>query len=159
MVSNNISSFVSDISVKIDHMSLHIRKYVSPIVSGTALIIFGLFISNHYDFYSHIVYLDKVYHALGGMVLGWFFFRYFNGPDFKLTPLNLIFTTVAAVCFFGVIWEFAERLSSVYSPVYFPSLYQYFHGGDLNDTLFDLVADMLGGLLFVLASIHTRKGR
>jgi hypothetical protein len=140
-------------------MSFHIKKYLSPIFSGVALLILGLFISTHYDFYSYVVYLDKVYHVLGGMVLGWFFFRYFNGSEFRLTQLNLIFVTIAAVCFFGVIWEFAERLSSVYSPVYFPSLYQYFHGGDLNDTLLDLVADMFGGLLFVLASIHTRRGR
>ncbi len=137
-------------------MKLHIKKYLSPIIIGLIVIIFGLFVSNYFGLYGQIKSLDKVYHVLGGVILGWFFYRYFNSPQTKLTSLNLLLVSVSTVCFIGVLWEFMERLSSLYSPQYFPWLLEWFRSGDLNDSLLDLVADMSGGFIFVAASLFTR---
>lgn len=137
-------------------MALHFKKYLFPVFAGIAVVFFGLVVANHYGLYGQIENLDKVFHFLGGLVLGWFFYRYFTAPESKLTNLNLVFVCLSVVCFFGVIWEFAEHLSSIYSLDYFPWLYKWFHGGTITDTLLDLVADMVGGLVFVTASIATK---
>lgn len=138
-------------------MITHIKKYLPPIIAGVVVIIFGLIISNYLGHYDLIPELDSIYHVLGGVVLGWFFYRYFTNHASGLTAFNLTLVCVASVCLIGVFWEIAERLSSIYSDPYFPWLYRWFHGGDLDDTLFDLLCDMFGGFAFVVASIVTRR--
>jgi hypothetical protein len=95
-----------------------------------------------FHLYAKIWHLDKFLHAGGGLIAGWFFALYFKN-DFQDSRVRYILAIVSAVALVGVLWEFAERLSTLYAPHWFK---YYFYGGDLNDTLTDLAADLIGGL-------------
>ncbi|MEK7185323.1 MAG: hypothetical protein AAB726_01745, partial [Patescibacteria group bacterium] len=141
-----------------------------PIIAGVLLFLVGVFVSGFYELYYKLSYLDIIYHFLGGIVLGWFFYilifskrevgqgdeqsERFAGKNFSVSMQ--LFILVSAVCFAGVIWEYAERLSTIYASIHAPWLYYWFSGGNLNDTLFDLLADMFGGAFFfgIRKSMH-----
>ena len=126
-------------------------KYLRPVVLGLLILLVGIFFSNIFDLYYTIPHLDKVYHFLGGFTLGWFFYLYFfdQKQDQPFPNFKKILTVVSATCFIAVLWEYAERLSTLYGPQYAPFIYHWFQGGDLNDTLLDILAGTLGSLSFV----------
>ncbi len=132
-------------------MKKYIRiPYVAPILFGALILFVGIFVTNIFDLDHQFPFLDKVYHTLGGVALGWFFYTYFFLHNKSFVGWRQIFLTVAAVCLVGVFWEYAERLSTLYAPSHARWLYQWFNGGNFNDTLLDLLADMAGGAIFFL---------
>lgn len=134
-----------------------------PILAGVLVFVTGVFVSGFFDLYFKFSHLDTLFHFIGGMALGWFFYILIfskglrpasdDGNGAESTDKNFsvamqLFILVSAVSFAGIIWEYAERLSTIYASVHAPWLYHWFSGGNLNDTLLDLLADMLGGAVF-----------
>ena len=138
-----------------------INPITYPIIFGIALFILGIFVSGFFELYYKFIYLDTFYHFLGGVVLGWFFYTWlFPIPTANLSVVSFskftkLFIVVSAICMVGVFWEYAERLSTIYASVHAPWLYHWFSGGNLNDTLLDLLADMLGGSVFCFFKISS----
>ena len=126
-------------------------KYRAPITFGLFVLFVGVFVSGAFDLYHRIPHIDKVYHALGGVALGWFFFVFFFNEGTSLSKFKQTLIVVSATCLVAVLWEYVERLSTLYAPVYAPWFYHWIKGGDLNDTLLDILAGMCGSLVFVCA--------
>lgn len=63
---------------------------------------------------------------------------------------------ISVATFVGVVWELAEYVSS-FSKESIPTLFRYFSGGDLVDTLGDLVADIVGGSAFAFWALYKER--
>lgn len=63
---------------------------------------------------------------------------------------------VSIATFIGVVWELAEYVSG-FSKESVPLLYRYFSGGDLIDTLGDLLADIVGASTFALWALYKER--
>lgn len=118
---------------------------LAAIIAAVFIISTSFFVGK-FDLYQAIPYLDKIFHFVGGAIAGLFFASYFRS-DFSSSRFRYILAVTGAALLAGVLWEFAERLSSIYGT---PWLKHYFYGGNINDTLLDLVADLAGTLLVVL---------
>ncbi|OFZ67583.1 MAG: hypothetical protein A3D92_18325 [Bacteroidetes bacterium RIFCSPHIGHO2_02_FULL_44_7] len=104
------------------------------------------------NLYAYVDYLDKAFHLLGGVVIAWFFSIYLRKDLRPIPRFRQLLFVIACVSLAGVVWEFTEYLSEIYSPRYAPWLLHYFSIGNLRDTLGDLVSDLLGGLVFFVMS-------
>ena len=123
-------------------------KYTYPVMFGVLVFVVGVFVSGLFGWYVLIPHIDKVFHFSGGLALGWFFCLFLGVRNLPIASWKKILIVVSATCFVAVCWEYAERLSSLYAPHYAPWLYHWFNGGDLDDTLLDILAGMMGGLVF-----------
>ncbi len=122
-------------------------KYFYPIAFGIFILFVGVFVSGVFNLYGLIPHLDKVYHFSGGFALGWFFYIYLV-KNSSIPKFKQFIIVLSATCFIAVLWEYAERLSTLYSPQYFPIVGRWFQGGDLNDTLLDILAAIIGASVF-----------
>ena len=123
-------------------------KYLRPLLLGVATLFVGVFVSGYLDWYYFFPHIDKVYHTIGGIALGWFFYIYFSLDEFQFSKFKKLLVIVSSTCLVAVCWEYFERLSSLYSPEYAPWLFRWIRGGDLNDTLLDILAGISGSLIF-----------
>ena len=128
-------------------------KYKYPIGLGFAVLFVGVFVSGFLDWAFLVPHIDNLYHFVGGIALGWFFYIYFSFETVSFSKFKKIIIVVSATCFVAVLWEYAERLSTIYSPEHARWLYHWFKGGDLTDTLLDILAGITGGLAFALLGI------
>lgn len=110
--------------------------------------------------YYVVSWLDNAMHFLGGVVISMFFvwFFYFSGEIKVPAPREskaFYFLLIAGVmALVGVGWELFEFLGDTYIA---PGHMQ----GDLPDTMGDLLADILGGLvvaLYFLPKINKQNG-
>ena len=132
-------------------------KYWRPILLGIAVLFIGVFVSGTLDWSYFFPHIDKVYHFTGGFALGWFFYIYFSFEESQLSKFNKVFILVSSACFVSVFWEYAERLSSLYSLHHFPWLFHWFQGGGLTDTLLDILAGMTGSFTFGMLNTKPSK--
>ena len=100
-----------------------------------------------------VPHFDKVLHVGGGVVVAWFFYRYLGNYLNSFSHFKQFLILVAMTALVGLIWEFAEYGARFIATSH-PVIYQYFHGGDLKDTLGDLLADLIGGVLYAVPSIN-----
>ena len=128
-------------------------KYLYPLVFGFLIFFIGVFISGFLHLYDIIPNLDKIYHTLGGFAVGWFFYNYLFSNNQSFSNFKQIIVIASTTCFIAVIWEYAERLSTLYSLQYAPLFYRWFRGGSFNDTLLDIGAGMTGSLIFMLGTL------
>ena len=118
-------------------------------------------ISLCYGWYLDYSWSDQVLHFSGGFFVAMFFSAYLKDhlpADSKLKNTLII---LGVVSFIGVTWEFAEYIANVVlSPIIYNqfAIKTYFMG-DLNDTVSDLLMDILGAgaFAFVLHSLGRRK--
>ncbi|OGN27611.1 MAG: hypothetical protein A2941_01280 [Candidatus Yanofskybacteria bacterium RIFCSPLOWO2_01_FULL_49_17] len=113
----------------------------------TVLVSFFVGKFNLYDFIPH---LDKALHVIGGAIASWFFLEYFRDDFQKIGPwtkFRYLLAVIGSAVLVGLIWEFAERLSSLYGT---SLMRRYLYGGDVDDTLIDLAADIVGAVLATL---------
>jgi arginine exporter protein ArgO len=129
-------------------MLKHLRAG-APIISGIILLLIGIFVTGYYGLYQALPGLDKVMHATGGIIVGWFAFSLLQDDIARARWWRQLIIIVGIVALVGVAWEFAEYTATQLRGS-LPTLYHYFHGGDLGDTLGDLTADLLGGVLFAV---------
>jgi hypothetical protein len=106
--------------------------------------------SKGFDVYDRYPDFDVPMHLLGGVAIAyWFHVASLRGSDFgvlgrphRLTHCLLVF---GMTCVAAVFWEFAEFLSDHY-------LGTGMQGGDLNDTLLDLLLGLVGGCVFLVGA-------
>lgn len=91
-----------------------------------------------------------VHHFLGGFFVAMLMTHYL--ADVKIpSKLKHYLIVVGAVSFIGVVWEFAEYLAAqtLIEPLYSNFGFRAYFIGDLDDTINDLLMDVLGALTFL----------
>ena len=149
-------------------LSVKAKVYLPPILYlFFALFIYGsVYLGTAYHFYSLVPYWDKGLHLLSGALLGGFAFSAFGAlvPDEvteKISPFFISMYSVAFAVFCGVLWEIYEFTCDSFGM----NLQRYMSNGHmligraaLMDTMGDLIADLLGALLFaIFAYIQLKK--
>jgi hypothetical protein len=107
------------------------------------------FIGMYYELYN-IWWFDMVLHFLGGFFVAMLMVHYLDlnrlvqvKNNSKLKQYLII---VGATSFIGIIWEFAEYLASLtlIDPLYNHFKIRTYFIGDLDDTINDLLMDIVG---------------
>lgn len=97
-----------------------------------------------------IFYFDTILHFFGGFFVAMFFYDYLKEYT-KSRKIKKLLIITGATIFIGVIWEFSEYIAT-----YFLSDYLYSNYGivccmgDLNDTINDLLMDIIGAIAFIV---------
>ena len=114
----------------------------------------------YYQWYLVYPWFDQALHFLGGffiaMPMANYLSEYFVNKNFLKNLLIIVGVTILI----GVVWEFAEYIANqaLIEPVYkYFKIHAYFMG-DLNDTVSDLLMDILGATtLSLLHLLWSRK--
>ncbi len=133
------------------------RKIIFFLILILAINITGLY----YQWYLSYSWFDQVLHFSGGFLIAILFSIYLKDHLLDKSKLKNTLIILGAVSFIGVTWEFAEYIANqtLIEPFYkYFQLHVYFMG-DLNDTINDLLMDILGAGLFsfVLHFFRSRK--
>jgi hypothetical protein len=123
------------------------NRYSPFILAG--ILILTTIAAEHFQLYYRIDNLDKLLHILGGLAVAWAFSHEFSQELKNSSPLKKAILLIACGALVGVLWEMAEFVSNGFHYTH-PFIYKYFHGGDLNDTIGDLAADVFGSGIFAL---------
>ena len=111
----------------------------------------GIVASGTTQWYLHYPYFDKVLHLAGGFVIAWVAAVLLVKDLQRLSLVGSLLLLVGAALAIGTGWEVAEYWSSTYladaTTGWQATAWRWFHGGDLGDTLLDLVADAIGALV------------
>jgi xanthine/uracil permease len=129
-------------------MLKHLRTF-TPVISGLVLLSIGVFFGEIWGWYDHIANFDKVLHVSGGVIAAWFVLTLFQNDIPRMVWWKQLLVLVGITTLIGVVWEWAEFASNFTQHTY-PGWYHYFHGGDLADTIGDLVADVTGAVVLSL---------
>lgn len=132
-----------------------IQQYSESITAGILLFLTGTVVFTTFELEQKLPGADKILHFLGGAIVAWFFSLVFTLELSSLPASKGFLVIISTVALIGVLWEFAEYLSGTYSPQF---IWNYFHGGDLPDTLLDLFVDMLGGAGFFMLRTLSNRG-
>lgn len=116
-----------------------------PVILGTLLVVLA-FLGAEFRWYRYWDHLDTAFHFVGGVIAAWFVLALLQNDIIHLKPWKQVAMIVSGALLIGVFWEFAEYISGVGQNLW-PSISSFFHGGDVADTLTDLVADIFGALL------------
>ena len=124
------------------------------IASLVFIFLFNIYPGFFYDWFARFDYFDNILHFLGGFFVAMLIFSYYNTEFQKNSQMFKLFALVGMAAGIGVIWEFSEFIAN---QVLVDPLYKYFgiHGyfiGDLNDTISDLLNDILGAISYF--SLH-----
>jgi uncharacterized membrane protein YjdF len=112
----------------------------------------------YYGWYLEHFWFDMLLHFLGGFFIAMLMAGYLK-EHFGGSKLKNILVILGATAFIGVIWEFTEYIANqtLTEPTYkYFGIRAYFMG-DLDDTVNDLMMDILGGTL--LSSLHLLRRR
>ena len=105
----------------------------------------------YFRFYEYWWFDMLALHFLGGFFMAMLMFYYLADvkPPSKLKSYLVI---VGAVSFIGVVWEFAEYLANqtLIEPIYEHFKVRAYFIGDLDDTINDLLMDVVGAITFLL---------
>ena len=106
----------------------------------------------YYGFYN-FWWFDTSLHFLGGFFVAMLMAHYLGlrTKDLELSPLKTTLVVVGAVSFIGVIWEFSEYAAAqtLIEPLYNNFDIRAYFIGDLDDTIQDLLMDILGALTWL----------
>lgn len=126
--------------------------------SLTALIVifFVNILSLYYGWYLDYSWSDQILHFWGGFFVASFFSAYLKDNLRSDTKIKNTLIITGAAAFIGVLWEFSEFLASSYLSPYIYHAYgiKTYFIGDLEDTLNDLLMDILGACFFVGTILH-----
>ena len=128
-----------------------IHRAVKPFIIGILVIIFSMFLFWFMPSLANVPHIDKVFHVSGGFIVAWFFVVLWPTEFKDLNKFQRVVACMAFATLIGFFWEIAEYSTSAsFFTQHWPIIHQYFYGGDVTDTLGDLMADVLGGALFGL---------
>lgn len=98
-----------------------------------------------------------LHHFLGGFFIAMLMFHYLKDIRSQSVIKNYLIIT-GAVIFIGVIWEFAEYLANqiLIEPIYDKFGIRTYFVGDLDDTMNDLLMDILGAFSFSVFWLKTK---
>ena len=126
------------------------RLYLA-IIALLAVFLVGVFASGVTDVYLRYPYFDKVMHVTGGFVIAWFAAILLTRDIVRVSLPSALILIIGSALIVGVAWEVAEYMSNVYfvdaTDGVRATIWRYFHGGDLKDSLLDLGADTIGALI------------
>ena len=115
----------------------------------------------YYQLYLNYSWFDQVLHFSGGFFIAMFFSIYLKDHLLENSKLKNTLIILGVASFIGVTWEFAEYIANlVLSPmIYNTFAIRTYFMGDLNDTINDLLMDILGAgvFSFALHSLRSRK--
>ena len=117
--------------------------------------------SLYYSWYIQFSWVDTVQHFLGGFLVAMFMSYYLKDHLLERAFLKNMLIVIGVTTFVGVAWEFSEYIANLaISPILYDhyGVRTYFMG-DLDDTMNDLLMDILGAGLFalILHFIRSRK--
>src|SRR3989344_169847 len=118
-------------------------RYLYPVIVGLLVLFGGVFVGTRVAVYEAVPYFDSILHAAGGFTVTWFFSVFYKNYLPSMSRIRRYGILLGTTAFVGVVWEIAEFISSKFSPGRSDLLYTYFHGGNLTDTMADLVFDLL----------------
>lgn len=104
----------------------------------------------YYQWYLNYSWFDQILHFSGGFLIAILFSIYLKDHLLDNSKLKNTLIILGVVSFIGLIWEFSEYMANiVLSPIIynFFSVKTYFMG-DLNDTVNDLLMDIVGAGVF-----------
>lgn len=95
-------------------------------------------------------WFDMIHHFLGGFFVA-MLMRYYLKSAITGDKLKNALIVIGATIFIGVMWEFAEYIASqtLIEPIYNNLGVKAYFIGDFDDTINDLLMDILGALAFV----------
>ncbi len=126
------------------------RRTIKPFLAGLAVIFLGSFVAAFFNLYDTFPHIDKIFHIASGFIIAWFFSNLWedNFKGFNRFQRVIMFMALAGLI--GFFWEVLEYSTSTSLFTHYQLIRHYFYGGDLTDTLGDLLADVLGGAIFGL---------
>ena len=130
------------------------KKPISFLILALILNLVGIY----YQWYLSYSWFDQVLHFSGGLFIAMFFSAYLKEHLFHNSKLKNTLIILGATSFIGVTWEFAEYIANqtLTEPFYrYFQVHVYFMG-DLNDTVNDLLMDILGAGVFAVLKILSR---
>lgn len=127
-------------------MLRHLRTR-APLILGLLILFVGIFVAEKWGLYYTVPNLDKILHTLGGLAVAWMAMAIFQDDINHLPWHKQLLLIISLTALVGVLWEFAEYAAGLTRSSW-PWLYHWFHGGDMGDTIGDLIADLSGGTLF-----------
>lgn len=113
----------------------------------------------YYGWYLDHFWFDMILHFGGGFFVAMFMADYLKEYFSNGTKLKNLLIILGATVFAGVVWEFAEYIANqtLIEPTYkYLGIRAYFMG-DINDTINDLVMDILGATLFSALHLLWRR--
>lgn len=118
------------------------------------IIFFSNLIGMYFRMYS-IWWFDVLHHLLGGFFMAMLITHYLKIKElrisnYELGSLKKCLIIIGAVSFIGIMWEFAEYLANqiLIEPIYNKFGIRTYFVGDLDDTMNDLLMDILGAFSF-----------
>jgi uncharacterized membrane protein YjdF len=134
----------------IDYPSLNVRLHLAAI-AVSLVAIFGIVASGTTQWYLQYPYLDDVLHFVGGFVIAWLIAVLLIKDVRRASLIAALLIIIGGTLLVGVGWEFAEYFSNIWfvdaTEGWQATVWRYFHGADLADTLRDLGADTVGALV------------
>ena len=113
----------------------------------------------YYQWYLVYPWFDQVLHFLGGFFIAMLMANYLNDYFVNKNTLKNLLIIVGVTVFIGVAWEFVEYIANqtLIEPVYIYFKVHAYFMGDLDDTVSDLLMDILGAT--TLSLLHLRRSR
>ena len=104
----------------------------------------------YYQWYLNYSWFDLFLHFSCGFLVAILFSIYLKDHLINGSKIKNVLIILGATSFIGVTWEFAEYIANqtLIEPVYKYFQIRAYFMGDLNDTLNDLLMDILGATLF-----------
>ena len=113
----------------------------------------------YYQWYLVYPWFDQTLHFLGGSFIAMLMANYLSEYFVNKNTLKNLLIIVGVTVFIGVAWEFAEYIANqtLIEPVYIYFKVHAYFMGDLDDTVSDLLMDILGAT--TLSLLHLRRSR
>ena len=105
----------------------------------------------YYGWYLDHFWFDITLHFLGGFFIAMLMANYLKEYVSNSNKLKNALIILGATVFIGVVWEFAEYVANqtLIEPTYKYFKVRAYFMGDLDDTMNDLLMDIIGALAFV----------
>lgn len=123
------------------------------------LFIFGaLYLGQQQQFYDRFWWWDKMLHGFSGLILGnvgFLIVHYLNSSTKMDISLSPIFVAIFSFCFavaMGAIWEIYEYTMDLFFGF-------FMQRGSLDDTMTDLILDVIGAFVFAILGYLHQKGK
>ena len=113
----------------------------------------------YYRWYLDYSWFDQILHFLGGFFVAMLFSVYLKDYLLNGSKLKNALIILGVVSFVGIMWEFAEYTASqtLIEPIYRNFGVKTYFIGDLNDTIDDLLKDVLGAGAFAWLHLLRRR--
>ena len=128
----------------------------SPLLFALLVLLVGIFASGYWGWYAKWEHFDTAMHVMGGLAAAWCGLALMQNELTHLAAWKQVVIFVGFATLAGVLWEFAEYMAG-FSRDVVPWLWEWFHGGDLADTMTDLAADIVGALALSVWALRAER--